>query len=61
MDYRRKIAVEVNPGKILFATGAPFSDPGLFVANIQYDHMLDDDAKKLVCGGNLRNLIEAIQ
>ena len=61
MDYWRKIAIEVNPEKILFATGAPFTDPGLFAANVQYDHMLDEDAKKLICGGNLRNLMGAVR
>ena len=61
MDFWRKIAVEVNPEKILFSTGAPFTDPGLFIANIQYDHLLNDDAKRLICGGNLRNLMEAVQ
>ena len=58
MDFARVIAREVGPEKVLFASGAPFTDPGLLVGTVQYDHELGDAAKKLVCGDNLRNLLE---
>lgn len=61
MDYWRTIAHTSGPEKVLFATGAPFADPGLFIGNVQYDHELDDRAKKLICGGNLRRLLEEVR
>jgi len=58
MDFARVIAREAGPRKVLFATGAPFADPGLLVGTVQYDHDLDDEAKRLICGDNLRTLLE---
>ncbi len=58
MDYWREIVCDAGPGKVLFATAAPFVDPGLFVGNVQYDHRLDDDAKSMISGGNLRHILE---
>jgi predicted TIM-barrel fold metal-dependent hydrolase len=58
MDFARKIEREVGPEKVLFSSGMPFTDPGILVANVQYDEVLDEQAKRLVCGGNLRRLLE---
>jgi hypothetical protein len=61
MDFSRTLAREVGPEKVLFATGAPFADPGLLVGTVQYDHELDDAAKRLICGDNLRTLLEDVR
>ena len=61
MDFARVIAREVGPQKVLFATGAPFADPGLLVGTVQYDHDLDVEAKRLICGDNLRGLLEEVR
>ena len=61
MDFARVIARETGPQKVLFATGAPFADPGLLVGTVQYDHDLDEPAKRLICGDNLRALLEDVR
>jgi predicted TIM-barrel fold metal-dependent hydrolase len=61
MDFARKIAREVGPEKVLFATGMPFTDPGILVGTVQYDEVLDERAKRLVCGGNLRGILEQVR
>ena len=61
MDFSRAVARDAGPEKVLFATGAPFADPGLFVGTVQYDHELDDHARKLVSGDNLRELLSEVR
>ena len=61
VDYWRRVAGDLGPRRVVFATGMPFYDPATFVANVQYDHVLDEPAKRLICGGNLRALLEAVQ
>ena len=61
VDYWRRVAGDLGPGRVVFATGMPFHDPATFVSNVQYDHVLDEPAKRLICGGNLRALLEAVR
>jgi predicted TIM-barrel fold metal-dependent hydrolase len=61
LEYWRTVAVEVTPQRVLFATGMPFTDPGIYVSNVQYGHGLDESAKQLICGGNLRRMLGAVR
>ncbi|HUU20918.1 MAG TPA: amidohydrolase family protein [Phycisphaerae bacterium] len=61
VDYWRNVARGLGPQRIVFATGMPFYDPATFVGNVQYDETLDTEAKRLICGDNLRRLMEAVQ
>ena len=61
VDYWRRAARELGPERVFFATGAPFFDPATFVGNVQYAHEIDEDAKRKICGDNLRRLMEAVQ
>lgn len=61
LEYWRKIAYEVGPERVLFATGMPFTDPGILVSNVQYALGLDESAKKLICGDNLRRLMGGVR
>jgi predicted TIM-barrel fold metal-dependent hydrolase len=61
MDYARALARDGYADRVLFATGAPFADPGLFVHGTQYDHELGEEAKRMICGDNLRVLLDAVQ
>jgi predicted TIM-barrel fold metal-dependent hydrolase len=60
LEYWRKIAYQVGPERVLFATGMPFTDPGILVSNVQYALDLDEKAKKMICGDNLRRLIGGV-
>ncbi len=60
VDYWRNVARDLGPERVVFATGMPFYDPATFVSNVQYDETLDPHAKELICGGNLRRLMEAV-
>jgi predicted TIM-barrel fold metal-dependent hydrolase len=55
------MAREVGPHRILFATGAPFTDPGILIANIQYTPGFSAAEKKLMYGDNLRRLLEGVK
>lgn len=61
LEFWREVAHEVGPERVLFASGAPFTDPGILIANVQYAVGLDAAAKRLICGGNLRRLMGAVQ
>jgi predicted TIM-barrel fold metal-dependent hydrolase len=61
LEYWRNVAYEVGPERVLFATGMPFTDPGILVSNVQYALGLDETAKKLICGGNLRRLMREVK
>ena len=61
VDYWREVGRELGTERVVFATGMPFYDPSVFVANVQYDETLDADAKRLLCGDNLRRLLEAVR
>jgi len=60
VDYWRNVAAGLGPERVVFATGMPFYDPATFISNVQYDETLDAEAKALICGGNLRRLMEAV-
>jgi predicted TIM-barrel fold metal-dependent hydrolase len=61
VDYWRHAARDLGPGRVVFATGMPFFDPATFVGNVQYETSLDEPAKRLICGDNVRRLLEAVQ
>ena len=54
LEYWRTVAYNVSPERVLFASGMPFTDPGILVSNVQYALGLDSKAKKMICGDNLR-------
>jgi predicted TIM-barrel fold metal-dependent hydrolase len=60
LEYWRQVAYDVGPDRVLFATGMPFTDPGILVSNVQYALGLDETAKKMICGNNLRRLIRGV-
>jgi hypothetical protein len=61
LEFWREVARDAGPQRVLFATGMPFTDPGIYVSNVQYARDLDAEAKKMICGGNLRRLLEAVR
>ncbi len=61
LEYWRDAARELGPERVIFATGMPFTDPGILISNVQYARDLDQDAKRLIYGDNLRRLLEAVQ
>lgn len=61
LEFWREVARDAGPERVLFSTGAPFSDPGLYVSNVQYARHLDEDAKRLIYGDNLRHLLEGVR
>jgi len=61
LEYWRTVAYDVGPERVLFATGTPFTDPGILVSNVQYERGLDETAKKMICGDNLRRLMGGVQ
>jgi predicted TIM-barrel fold metal-dependent hydrolase len=61
LEFWREIARDAGPQRVLFATGMPFTDPGIYVSNVQYARDLDEQAKKMICGGNLRRLLGAVK
>jgi len=61
LQFWREVALEVGPQRVLFATGAPFVDPGILGLNIQCATGFDDAAKGLMAGGNLRRLLEDVR
>jgi hypothetical protein len=61
LEYWRTIAYDLSSERVLFASGMPFTDPGILVSNVQYSLGLDDNAKKLICGDNLRRLIGGVR
>lgn len=61
LEFWREVAREAGAEKVLFATGMPFTDPGIYVSNVQYARGLDEKEKKLICGGNLRRLLGGVR
>lgn len=61
LEYWREVAREIGPGRVIFGTCAPFTDPGILVSNVQYEESLDLQAKTLICGGNLRRLLGQVR
>lgn len=61
LEFWREAAREVGPERVLFASGAPFTDPGIYVSNVQYARGLSEEAKRLICGDNLRRLLGEVR
>ena len=61
LEYWRTAAAAVGPERVLFATGMPFTDPGILVANVQYALGLEEPAKRSICGDNLRRLLGGVR
>jgi len=61
LEYWRTVACQVGPERVLFATGMPFTDPGILACNVQYARGLDEAAKRMICGDNLRRLLGSVQ
>lgn len=61
LDYWRQVAAEVGPERVLFSTGAPFTDPGIYISNVQYATEIDENAKRMICGDNLRCLLKEVR
>ena len=60
-DFQRSEGL-VEPELLPYArAGAPFTDPGIYVSNVQYALGLNDAAKRLICGDNLRGLLGRVQ
>lgn len=60
LKFWREVAYDVGPERVLFATGLPFTDPGIYISNVQYARHLDVKAKQLICGGNVRKLLGGV-
>ena len=60
-DYWRRVARTLGPERVVFASGMPFYEPSIFIGNVQYEHTLDAAAKKLICGDNIRRLMEGVR
>jgi predicted TIM-barrel fold metal-dependent hydrolase len=60
LDYWRNVVFQVSPERVLFATGMPFTDPGILVSNVQYTPGLSETAKRLIYGDNLRRLMGGV-
>ena len=61
LEYWREVAREISPKRVLFATGAPFTDPGILISNVQYARRLTEADKRLIYGDNLRRLLEEVR
>jgi predicted TIM-barrel fold metal-dependent hydrolase len=61
LEYWREVACNVGPERVLFASGAPFTDPGILISNVQYAHEVDERAKKMIYGDNLRRLMGQVR
>jgi predicted TIM-barrel fold metal-dependent hydrolase len=61
LEFWREVAVAAGPERVLFATGAPFADPGIYISNVQYERRLDESAKRKIAGDNLRRLLEGVR
>jgi len=58
LEYWRQVARQLGAERVLFAGGAPFTDPGILISNIQYARGFSVEEKALMYGGNIRRLIE---
>jgi predicted TIM-barrel fold metal-dependent hydrolase len=61
VDYWRKVTQALGATRVFFATGMPFYDPASFVSNVQYALDVTVEEKKAICGGNIRQLMEAVR
>jgi hypothetical protein len=61
LEFWRAVAADPGPERVLFATAAPFIDPGILISNVQYEYKLSEQAKRLVGGDNLRRLLGGVR
>jgi predicted TIM-barrel fold metal-dependent hydrolase len=61
LEFWREVAADTGPERVLFATGMPFTDPGIYISNVQYARNLDVKARQMICGGNLRKLLGGVR
>jgi len=61
LEYWREVARDVGPDRVLFATGMPFTDPGIYISNVQYARGLDETARRMIYGDNLRRLLGGVR
>ena len=61
LEYWREAARDAGPDRVLFATGMPFTDPGILVSNVQYARGMTLAEKRLVCGDTLRALLGGVR
>lgn len=61
LEFWRTAARDMGPGRVLFSTAAPFMDPGIYVSSVQYEPGLDEAAKRMISGDNLRRLLEGVR
>lgn len=61
VDYWRRAARDIGPERVFFATGMPYYDGGILTSNVQYEPGLSLAARKMIYGGNIRCLMEAVR
>ncbi|MFC1582694.1 amidohydrolase family protein, partial [Planctomycetota bacterium] len=61
LEYWREFAADCGPQRVLFASGAPFTDTGILISNIQYMVGFTDEERKLMYGNNLRRLLAGVR
>lgn len=61
LEYWREAARDAGPERVLFSTHMPFADPGIYISNVQYARGLDEKEKRMICGDNLRRLLEDVR
>lgn len=61
VDYWRRVAFEVGPERVVFATGMPYYNPATYINAVQYQPGLSVEAKKMICGDNMRRLMKEVR
>lgn len=61
LEYWRTAASAIGAERVLFASGMPFTDPGILVSNVQYELDMEESKKRLICGDNLRRLLGGVR
>ncbi|MFP4382711.1 MAG: amidohydrolase family protein [Spirochaetia bacterium] len=58
LTFWREAVKHAGAGKVLFATGAPYVEPGILLYNVQYEPGLSATEKRKIYSGNIRQLME---
>jgi predicted TIM-barrel fold metal-dependent hydrolase len=58
LTFWREAVKKAGAGKVLFATGAPYVEPGILLYNVQYEPGLSAADKRRIYCGNIRKLME---
>jgi predicted TIM-barrel fold metal-dependent hydrolase len=61
LEYWRETARDAGPERVLFASGMPFTDPGVLISNVQYARGFSKEEKRMMCGDNLRRLLGGVR